>query len=274
VSTVTYCITVKPHKQSKHTFTCITVKAHSQSTHSLAGKFGQRSDVTTHKIFTDDETAPYFAVCFDETIELIESHILTPSVVLLKYKQKGQFVEALQISSEITAAFVTCHARLSLYDLLDLLQDRVVYCDTDSVIYSHSPGQPDLPTGRFLGELTNELDKLGPDAYIAEFVTGGPKNYGYKVLGAKDGKESTALKVKGLNLNYQACRTVNYETLKEMVLGYSQWGDQNPSHLVKFDQIRKREGGRVFTVPAEKTWRPVMDKRVVLPELTSRPFGF
>ena len=72
------------------------------------------------------------------------------------------------------AAFTTSHARLKLYGALDTLKERVLYYDTDSVIYRWKPGQVKLPLGEFLGEFTGEL---GGDP-IVEFVSGGAKNYG------------------------------------------------------------------------------------------------
>lgn len=38
------------------------------------------------------------------------------------------------------AAFTTSHARLKLYGALDTLKERVLYYDTDSVIYRWKPG--------------------------------------------------------------------------------------------------------------------------------------
>ena len=58
----------------------------------------------------------------------------------------------------VIAAFTTAYARLKLYNLLDLLQERVLYYDTDSVVYVHEPGKPDPPLGDYLGELTDELN--------------------------------------------------------------------------------------------------------------------
>jgi hypothetical protein len=70
------------------------------------------------------------------------------------------------------AAFTTCWARLKLYELLEKLGDRALYFNTDSVIYRWRHGQPDIPLGDFLGDMTNELDD---DDYITEFVSGGPR---------------------------------------------------------------------------------------------------
>ena len=54
------------------------------------------------------------------------------------------------------ASFTTCWARLKLYEVLDQLQTRVLYYDTDSVIYTSKVGLPEMPLGDFLGDLTDE----------------------------------------------------------------------------------------------------------------------
>ena len=75
------------------------------------------------------------------------------------------------------APFTTCWARLPLYEALELLGERVLYYDTDSVIYVEEEGQPNPVLGDYLGEFTSELDD---DDTTEEFVLAGPKNYGYK----------------------------------------------------------------------------------------------
>lgn len=95
-----------------------------------------------------------------------------------------------------------------------------------------------------------------------------------QVVQTRSGEPSYALKIKGLSLNHKTSETANYESLKAMVLQFTQWSDDNPKHVLKISQLRKKEGGQVLTVPGEKTWRVVMDKRVILNDLTSRPFGY
>ena len=73
------------------------------------------------------------------------------------------------------AAFTTCHTKLKLYSYLE--QQRVLYFNTNSFIYTVKPGQPYIPLGDYIGEMTNELDD---DDFIIEFTTAGPKNYSYK----------------------------------------------------------------------------------------------
>ena len=51
------------------------------------------------------------------------------------------------------AIFTTAHARLKLYSALETLQQRVLYYDTDSVIYKWRPGQVEIPLRVFFGRI-------------------------------------------------------------------------------------------------------------------------
>lgn len=80
------------------------------------------------------------------------------------------------------AAYVTTGARLKLYSYLDTSGESVLYCDTNSVIHIRNVADPpNVPTGDFLGKLTNELEDFGPDAYIDKFVSSGPQNNAFSV---------------------------------------------------------------------------------------------
>ena len=107
------------------------------------------------------------------------------------------------------AAFTTCHARLKLYHYLNMLQQQVLYYDTDSVIYKWSPGLDKIKTGDYIGEMTDELE----GDPIVEFVSGGAKNYGYKT---KSGKHEC--KVRGFTLNVRGAKVLNYESMKQNIL--------------------------------------------------------
>ena len=91
------------------------------------------------------------------------------------------------------AAFTTCWARLKLYSRLEQLQQQALYFDTDSVIYHWKPGQPDIPLGGYLGDMTNKLED---GDYIVEFTSAGPKNCGYQTHNGK-----VCCKVRGFTLN-------------------------------------------------------------------------
>ncbi len=77
-----------------------------------------------------------------------------------------------------TVTMTTAHARLMLYDLLDKLQERVIYCDTDSLIFTSKAGEWVPPKGPYLGDLTDEPNNgvvcgLPEEDYIIEFVSRG-----------------------------------------------------------------------------------------------------
>ena len=166
------------------------------------------------------------------------------------------------------AAFTTAQARLKLYDALDSLQERVLYFDTDSVIFKARQGQETLPLGRFLGEFTNET----PGDSIVEFVSGGAKNYVYL---ARRGK--TECKVRGFSLNYAAKQVLNYYTMKRNILLEVEEPLEEARQLAitipdffQRDQVRKR----IKLTKRIKHYKLVIDKRILDPSTkTSTPMG-
>ena len=58
-----------------------------------------------------------------------------------------------------------------------------------------------------LGEWT---DELGKDDHITEWVSTGPKSYGYLT-----NKGKGMIKVKGFTLNYQNSKRLNIDSMKE-----------------------------------------------------------
>ncbi len=102
-------------------------------------------------------------------------------------------------------AFTTAHARLELYDLMDKLGDRVLYSDTDSVIFVSRDGDWIPPLGDHLGELT---DEIGDGDYITEFCSSGPKSYGYRTA-----KGKACMKAKGITLNAKNAQAIRLDSL-------------------------------------------------------------
>ena len=86
---------------------------------------------------------------------------------MVTIRTRGIYQPSFKINVFI-AAFTTAQARLKSYGALDTLQERVLYFDTDSVIFKTREGQETLPLGRFLGEFTNKT----PGDSIVEFVWG------------------------------------------------------------------------------------------------------
>ncbi len=259
------------------------------------------------KYFTADQSAEFLERVFDDRVEVNCVRLISDVAVECTITAKDDFVDALPNTSEVVAAFVTCWARLKLYDCLDLLQERVHYMDTDRCLapFLHIPflhstylliayepylhtylisfsiiflqrdeDDPLPPTGCFLGELTNELTKpYGEGSYITEFCSGGPKQYCYTVV-TPSGEEKRTLKAKGITLNFNALNVLNYESMKESVLSFLDGEDDDGRRVINYQQIRKHPvGPKVLTVNAVKSHRVVYDKRV-LRNGTTYPFGY
>jgi len=168
------------------------------------------------------------------------------------------------------ACFTTCWARLHLYETLELLGERVLYYDTDSVIYLEKEGQPNPVLGDYLGEFTSELD---PDDYIEEFMSGGPKNYGYKT---KQGE--VECKVRGFRLNSEDKTQLNYDVMRQNFLDEIQHPQKEPrqTQVVKTYQIfRDAKKYQLETRPDYKCYQLVYDKRVIDPlTFQTYPYGY
>ena len=93
------------------------------------------------------------------------------------------FISGSDKTNVVIAAFTNAHARLKVYSVLERLQTRVLYFDTNSVISISEPTDWMPALGDYLGKLTNELDD---DDYIATFVFGGPNNYAYQTRKGKN----------------------------------------------------------------------------------------
>ena len=169
------------------------------------------------------------------------------------------------------AAFTTCHARLRLYRHLKTVGENALYYDTDSVIYKWSPGQPDIPLGDYLGEMTNELED---GDFIVDFSSAGPKNYGYVT---KQGK--VCCKVRGFSLNNtRGSQQLNYDVMRANLLEELQHPAQERREIpvVNPHFFTRHPCTKEITVkPRTKQYGVVFDKRVVDPmTFKSYPYGY
>ena len=173
---------------------------------SFWGKFAQRPNLTkTEQI---DEPQVFFDYLTSDEITVLGANLVRDEIIEIQYKYGDKFVQPDPNTNVVIAAFTTVHARLQLYDELDMLQERVLYYDTDSVIYLSQSGQPEPQLGNYIGDLTN---KLG-GKHITVFASGGPKNYCYKTNSGK-----TEIKVRGITLDCTARQKVNFEVICAMV---------------------------------------------------------
>jgi len=97
----------------------------------------------------------------------------------------------------------------------------------DSIVYVSSPGDSyEVPTGSFVGgDMVSELKPYGKDAYIGEFVAGGPKDYEYRVHNCNGEIVAQVNKVRGFRLTVENKKTVNLESLRDLVFQYCNQGN-------------------------------------------------
>ena len=115
--------------------------------------------------------------------------------------------------------------------------------------------------------------ELRPTDYVSEFVSGGPKNYAYKIIGTVTGRADTVCKVRGITLNYSAKQLVNYEIIRDMIRGTG----GEPTVTVHTERKIKRKRKctvAIITEAEDNVYRISFFKRRRLGDNSSVPFGY
>ena len=168
---------------------------------SLWGKFGQRSNMSQTKYVT--EISEFYEILLDDKSDNINLQFINDDMVQMTYNFKDQFVDNSKNTNIYIACFTTSHTRLMLYNKLDYLKEKVLYFDTDSIIYVDD-GTKNVKTGDMLGDMTDELSGKG----IIYFVSTGPKSYSFKY---GDNNEKSA--IKGFTLNHEYSSILNHNSM-------------------------------------------------------------
>lgn len=178
----------------------------------LWGKFGTRR-ILPHATFCSDisNMRNLFDNQMIEVTNIVEIH---KNMVIAISKEKS--VQSLDMNNHANiyiASATTAYARIELYNYLSKVNDRALYCDTDSLIYISKPCN-DLPTGDFLGQLKNELR---PHEHITQFVSGGPKNYAYVT-----NQGVVVVKIKGFSLTATNLTAFKFDNIVAIVAKHAQ----------------------------------------------------
>ena len=213
---------------------------------SMWGKFGQRLNKTQVQQFDDPQAFHRFLDT--DTLDVRHVFIINDTMVEVHYQYQDEDIPMSPNLNIFVAAFTTCWARLRLYEALELLGERVLYYDTDSVIYLEEEGQPSPVLGDYLGDFTSELD---PDDYIEELVSGGPKNYGYKT---KQGK--VECKVRGFRLNSGGKTQLNYEVMRQNVLDEIQHPQKEPRQTQVVNSYQIFRDAKKYKLSTHPDYKP------------------
>ncbi|CAG2197601.1 unnamed protein product [Mytilus edulis] len=230
---------------------------------SFWGKFGQRLNLPRTTYLTDPSI--YFDILTSDSQEVQDVSFVTDDMVRINWINQSQFIEETGRTNVVIAAYTTTQARLQLYKYLENLGDRALYCDTDSIIFSSKPGDWRPITGDYLGDLTDET----PNNNIDVFVSGGPKNYGYKLKNPDRDGNRTCCKIRGITLNYKNALELNFDTMKDVVQGKTDKITVTDDNKI----CREVKTTNIITRAEDKTYRIVFDKRVLKKDYTTTPYG-
>ena len=224
----------------------------------------QAINLSRSKIEYFTEPDKFFKILRSPKFTVDDLRIINDEMIRVTVTPTEDFEPVNNQGSLILAIFCTSYGRLFLYDFLQILGDRVLYTDTDSIIYIQRPPSPEIPLGYLLGQFKSELSD--PEDYIVTFVCCGLKSYGYLTK-----KNVTSCHLKGFTLDYNTCRHINLATMTDMVTQ-----DQNKHIVTHYNRIRhdRSDMTKIKMVNEQKTFRFIFDKRILLCQGKTNPFGY
>lgn len=223
---------------------------------SLWGKFGQRPNLMEcHIMQTANDMFQYHQKMRMGNIK----HVSDASLGTTAYLKRGERLNKWNKKNVAIAAFVTAHARLRLWDVMDRLDDRVIYHDTDSVIYERETRDDYMPEeGLFLGQWESETG----DNMIHSFVALAPKTYSYRYNYYCDEdkviKTQEVTKSKGFSSKPSTDSVLNYDGYKRLLLEARDAhlrGSGEPSTILEVPSLffrHQAEAGMTFTTEGFK----------------------
>ena len=226
---------------------------------SLWGKFGQK-DINKKEDYLD--LNKFLNLAKNDKYEIIDFEEMSNDKVFIQYSELESFNLHLNNSNPAIAAYTTSHARLVLYEAMESLGPRVLYHDTDSLIYRFL----DNDLGSALIEESNDIGgwELEKDGELSEFVSIGAKSYAYRTKNNK-----TVVKSKGFNSEW-----IKLDDYKEIVDYHF---DDKEKIIKKYlnDFHMKRNNNGITNISLIKKLSWVYDKRVLIKDKKiSNPYGY
>jgi len=139
-------------------------------TNNQRGFLGMNSNKTQFKIISKLEE--WLLLLNDDKIKISNISFSNDNLMYVYYSDMDDYHVGNVNTNVVLASFVTAQARLKLFEELNRLQERVIYCDTDSIFYLTRGDQYEPNLGTNLGELTNEIAPEDGN-YIREWVSAG-----------------------------------------------------------------------------------------------------
>jgi hypothetical protein len=102
----------------------------------------------------------------DNIYNVLHVSLISNDIAYVVYK--NLFTKPNPKGNIFIASFTTAHARLHLYKAVQKLDRRVLYMDTDSVVFNHLPGLWAPKLSSYLGDWT---DEIASGLQITDFTT-------------------------------------------------------------------------------------------------------
>ena len=230
---------------------------------SFWGKLGQRPNLRRTEAVSSHQRL--WELECDDRIKILGKTIVSKKTVLVNYEMAAVEDSNPGNTSPVIASFVTSWARIQLYKLMQKIgHERLLYVDTDSAIYVHREGDEEIPTGDYLGELTDEFEKDYQGFTCYQAICAGPKSYCLKLRKTDPvtGKiiEKSILKSKGISLSSATSNNLNPSVMEDLTNEFIKSGSRNVVQVeqqqfsaLPMEQIMKRrEFSKVFKVTSNK----------------------
>ena len=147
--------------------------------------------------------------------------------------------------------------------------ESILYWVTDSVNFIHNADEPPkVRTGDYRCYLTDEFEEFCSGSYIEEVALVGNKNYAFIVFCRSTGKPTNKCQVRGIKLNYENSKAVNFTTLTYMILK-----DTTPVHVYNPKKIKQHHGTVFVSEPEMKEYKFFFKKHRLIDNLTPHPTG-
>ncbi|GAV01658.1 hypothetical protein RvY_12336 [Ramazzottius varieornatus] len=175
----------------------------------LLGHFGMQENRGNTEFLTDP--GKFWQRMLSGESKVSSWDLINDDTVQVPYKAAEGFEDQNGTVNVVIAALTTCYARLHLlrYMVESTRPERILYFDTDSVVFVSRESAVDPPVGNVLGNLSSELK---PGQHITRFATMGPKSYAYVT---NDGK--MVVKMKGFVLKRQAKDLITFVSMLKML---------------------------------------------------------
>jgi hypothetical protein len=191
----------------------------------LWGKFGQSPEQTQSKNVYGFED--FQKLLHDPNIsrETLKCRKIWQDYYQCVYKDKKEKAASNSNYNVWIAAAVTAHARCRLHkQMIHIGEDKIAYCDTDSIIYRHPRNIPSYAKSG----LGNWVSEFNPNEIFFEYFALAPK--AYMLLYTKSGQESSKVKSKGVTLtliNQSKLTSTIHEQLIKKVIWESSTGKES-----------------------------------------------